>query len=733
MILGPDGRPLRKPVSSEIVSMQTDWIRFFKTLPNPDPILQRTGKGPEIYADMKIDPHVSACVFARKSGVLSKEWDVAPATQEPRDLEIAEFVKENLKNLNFDQDLRQMLEAPYMGFRAMEIMWEERAGRWWVQALKARPVRRFAFGIDGDLRVLSHSSLNDEPAPPAKFVLVQHEEDDENPYGERIFSRCYWPWVFKKHGFKFWAIFTEKYGMPTAVGKYQPGATPEDKNKLLEALDSLVQDAAVAIPANAELELKETSGDKAEVHRLFLTFCNAEISKAILGQTLTTEMGDTGSYSAAQVHQEVKEDIVEADAKMVMAALNDQLIRPLVEFNFGPQDNYPTFRIFYKEDDIQKDLAERDTKLVESGVPIGVNYFYNRYNIPQPEESEEVVRPLSRVQTATPQFKSQEKRRQLDFAQEEDKKIFERGDVLQGYYERSLERGKAYYGRLMREINQQIEGWHSLDEAKNLKVSNDGIEALADYLVQVALTGYMLGENDAWQDYEEAQRDFADPSPAPLDYTIRPVPLDLEEAVTYFSRLMPVDINQYRQLESELQTKYFTISQAEGQTTVERIKGYVQESLEKGTTLEEFKKDTNDLFSRMGLEPADPWHLETVFRTNVQTAYGAGNYEKFQDTELTDMFPYFRYSAVLDTHTRPAHRRMNGFVAAKDDPIWNEWWPPNGFNCRCGVVAINKYKAEREGIKPMSTAGLPVPDSGFAKNPGKALRSLPVSASVNGS
>lgn len=727
MILGPDGKPIKKPVTSEMVTMQTDWIHYFKTLPNPDPILRKTGKDSEVYEEMKTDAHISACRFSRKSGVLSKDWDILPATENPKDLEIANFVKENLQKLNFDQDLRQMLDAPYVGFRVMEIMWEERQGAWWIKELKARQRRRFTFGLDGSLRLLNYSSLNDEAIPPAKFILVQHEEDDSNPYGERIYSRCYWPWMFKKHGYKFWAIFTEKYGMPTAIGKYQPGASAGDKQELLDALDSLVQDAAVAIPANSELDFKETNGDKAEVHRLFLAFCNAEISKAILGQTLTTEMGDTGSYSAAQVHEGVKDDLTEADAKMIMAAINNQLIPPLVEFNFGPQENYPAFMIFYKDDGTQKDLAERDTKLVEMGLPVSTKYFYNRYNIPQPGKDEELVQPANKL-PLSPQFSQQQfsnimqKGRQVDFANEDDQKIFERGDILQQYYLACLDRGQSYYGRLTREISQVMLGWNSFDDADNLKVSSDAIEALGTYLTNVAMTGYMIGEYDAWQDYEETQREFADSSSY---YTIKPEPLDLKEAVDYFSRLMPVDIDKYRELDSELKNKYFTIAAAEGKNMVESIKKYVQEALEKGTTLEEFKRNTNQLFARMGLEPADPWHLETTFRTNIQTAYGAGNWEKFQDPELSDLFPFFKYSAVLDSKTRPAHRAMNGFIAAKNDPIWNEWWPPNGFNCRCGVVAINKYKAARENIKPMATNNVPIPDSGFARNPNKALRELP--------
>lgn len=727
MILGPDGKPIKKPIESEIAALSSDpWSSFLKVLPNPDLILQKTGRSVEVYEEMKNDAHVWACMTSRKSGVLSKNWDVLPASQDDKDKEIADFVKQNLLGLNFEQDLRQMLDAVFEGFRVHETIWEPRAGKWWIKSLKARPQRRFNFGTEGELRLITRTSLEGEPVPGAKFLLVQHEADDDyNPYGVRLFSKCYWPWMFKKHGFKFWAIFTEKYGMPTAVGKHPPGIPEHEKQELLNALLAIVQDAAIAIPNNAEVDFKEAKGEKAAIHELFINFCNQEISKAILSQTLTTEIGDKGSYSAAQVHEDVKQEIVEADAKMVMTAVNTQPLRWLVDLNYGPQEEYPRFVIFYEEEEINRDRAERDKILVmDLGLPVSADYFYDKYNIPRPGDDEELLVVPSRAATPLQSLQefSQTVKKQavkVDFT-EDDLKIMARGDVLERFYKKALEGGKDVYGRLVESLKEQIRSWDSLDEADNLKAGAEAVGRIAEYLTNTALTGYMLGEYDAWEDYKQAlqEKDFAE------GLEIRVIPLPLQEALDYFSGLMPVDADEYKKLEQELRAKYFTISRVEGREMVEKIKGYVQEAMEQGQPLEEFKRNTDQLFERMGMDQADPWHMETVFRTNVQTAYGAGHWEKLNDPLLADMFPYYRYSAVWDSQTRDTHRAMHGFIARRDDPIWNEWWPPNGFRCRCGVVAINKYRAAREGIKPSAPAKVE-PDQGFARNPARALREVP--------
>lgn len=64
-----------------------------------------------------------------------------------------------------------------------------------------------------------------------------------------------------------------------------------------------------------------------------------------------------------------------------------------------------------------------------------------------------------------------------------------------------------------------------------------------------------------------------------------------------------------------------------------------------------------------------------------------------------DSRPYWQYSAVGDSRTRPSHQQLNGLVYRYDDPFWHTFFPPNGFNCRCTVVALAKLDIERKGIE----------------------------------
>lgn len=91
-----------------------------------------------------------------------------------------------------------------------------------------------------------------------------------------------------------------------------------------------------------------------------------------------------------------------------------------------------------------------------------------------------------------------------------------------------------------------------------------------------------------------------------------------------------------------------------------------------------------------------PRRLNTIYRTNVQAAYSAARYQRMMDN--IDHRPYWQYSAVSDERTRPSHLALNGRIYRYDDPFWSTFYPPNGFNCRCAVIALGERDLKRKGL-----------------------------------
>lgn len=89
--------------------------------------------------------------------------------------------------------------------------------------------------------------------------------------------------------------------------------------------------------------------------------------------------------------------------------------------------------------------------------------------------------------------------------------------------------------------------------------------------------------------------------------------------------------------------------------------------------------------------------LQTIFRTNMRVSRAAGQWDRIQQSKGSR--PFLRYSAVMDNRTRPQHARWHGIILPVDHDFWRTHFPPNGWNCRCGVTGVSERDLERRGWK----------------------------------
>jgi phage gp29-like protein len=143
----------------------------------------------------------------------------------------------------------------------------------------------------------------------------------------------------------------------------------------------MAADAVAIVPEGSDISIM-SAGDKrggSDVHSGYIQMANAEISKAVLGQTLTTEIGDAGSYAAASAHNLIREDIAAADRRRISSAFN-RLAAVYTFYNFGPDACRPLFE-FVKDEDLQAERAERDVKLYQTGWRPKKDYFIREYGM----------------------------------------------------------------------------------------------------------------------------------------------------------------------------------------------------------------------------------------------------------------------------------------------------------------------------------------------------------------
>ncbi|NLO90707.1 MAG: minor capsid protein [Elusimicrobia bacterium] len=170
----------------------------------------------------------------------------------------------------------------------------------------------------------------------------------------------------------------------------------------------------------------------------------------------------------------------------------------------------------------------------------------------------------------------------------------------------------------------------------------------------------------------------------------------------------------------ESNARAFTVAKAMNLDVLKDIRGAVQDAMEKGQTLQEFRKGLEPTLQAKGwwgkqtmvdpltgkerpVQLGSPRRLETIYRANIDTAYSAGRYRDFM--ESSDTHPFWQMVAVKDSATRPSHRALDGKVFRCDDPFWNTHWPPYAWFCRCRVRKLTAAQVREKGLKVESSSG----------------------------
>ena len=194
------------------------------------------------------------------------------------------------------------------------------------------------------------------------------------------------------------------------------------------------------------------------------------------------------------------------------------------------------------------------------------------------------------------------------------------------------------------------------------------------------------------------------------------------QAIEYLKSLTP-KIARSAQEVSEMyrKGKNFSIARSARMVILDRVKKFIEAGISgtpKEQSIQAIKKAGH--FSR--------GYAKTIYTTNLTSAYTAGRFEQAKEPNIAKVVKAFQYVAVNDPpRVRQNHLAHHGIVASQFDSAWNEFAPPQGFNCRCGVRLITIFEARRMGlldsqgeIKKMTEAQKDhwrgrgaVPDKGF--------------------
>lgn len=349
------------------------------------------------------DGHYASVLGTRKRAVSGLPVVVEAASDAPKDVQLADEIRA-LFGRGTKGMMEHCLDALGKGFAVVEIIWDRSSTPWKPARYAWRDPRFFQFDQESrtEIRLRDEADMmNGIPLEPYKFIRHVPQLKSGIPIRGGLARVVAWSWMFKSFGIKDWMAFAEVFGMPLRVGKYRPGEPQANIDVLKAAVANLGIDAAAVIPEGMQIEFQELANSTAgaDLFERMANWMDSQVSKAVLGQTMTADNGS--SRSQAEVHNEVRKDLRDADADQLAEALERDLVIPYIVLNHGPQKAYPKVCLREPESADVTVLSDALAKLVPLGLRVEASEVRDKLGFSDPAKDAECLQPQS---AAAPQF-----------------------------------------------------------------------------------------------------------------------------------------------------------------------------------------------------------------------------------------------------------------------------------------------------------------------------------------
>ncbi len=687
------------------------------------------------------DPHLLSEYEKRRTAATKWPWRIIASPDDPQGEAIAEDIEAQLRNLPRLRRklLRELSDAIGKGFAAVELTADydgKRAALTDTTGIPQWSLRR----KDGQWEVKLDSGW--QPVPAGKVLF--YERDNQ---GTVLTSGLMWPLIwyalFKNFAMKDWVAFLEVYGVPLRVG-YYPAQFDEGSPEvevLCRAVMNIASDAGVAIPDGMKIEFKEamTTGTS-EAFIGFAQYVDKAISKVLLGGTLTSDAGDKGARSLGEVHEDQLDILGGDDASDLAEALDEGLVKLLVLLNYGERPGYPKWKFNTRTSAQQAQRLNLVQGAVNMRLPIAVDYCYEEFGIPKPEPDDELLQPAPIPMQPGPVMAA-EAIGKVTVA-EADPAVAATANAAwaleDGLVESGVPLAVRHLGylidRLARAVSaddfnpylvDDLSAW--LSDAAGGTFDSDFSYEFAPALAAAMLAGIDASLTDAFRllprgrsiDRQKTLDQVADeigmePTTAAesrleisalgaLDGATGEIARDEtgeiawsrvtpQRALDWWKKRVGYTAGGYRRLDEAARRYAFTIAGQQRRIVIDAAAEAIRNTLERGDTVRDFARAVRQAAAEAGVDPLSPWRIKQVWQQNVSTALSAGRLASQRSAEVKKVLPSLTYHSIRDGRERADHRALDGMTKPVDDPIWQTYYPPWDWGCRCWVTSTTTTK-----------------------------------------
>ena len=370
----------------------SDYMAAIRAAENVD--FSRRYKLYDLYADILMDTHLSCVIEKRKNAVLCSDMEFR------KDGKPDDAVNEQIRSPWFNRLLGDIIDAKFWGFTLCQFYRE----RGWA---------------DYDLIPRKH-------VDPVKKLILRHQTDITglpwDDYADLLFVGSpdslgllakAAPWViYKRNTTGDWSQFSEVFGMPIQEYIYDSD-DEESRKRAMEDAANAGNLAQFFHDKDTEFKLTE-AGNKtgsADVYERLCERCNNEISKLVLGNTLTTESSEKGTQALGTVHKKVEDKVALADKRYVLDVLNYDMADIFAHLGINTAGGEFCFP---ERKDI--DPTAKINILTQLGtgfnLPVSDDYLYEEFGIEKPANYEQLKKEKEkereRIEAAASQVRNQD-------------------------------------------------------------------------------------------------------------------------------------------------------------------------------------------------------------------------------------------------------------------------------------------------------------------------------------
>jgi len=363
-------KPKRSLLQSEVAVSRM--MTFITTIPDPDELLTKAGIKRYQLRQLELDDEVAQAIDTRREAVVATPYRIEPNQTRVGKL-ITSLIEPHVEDLK-----RGTLDSRFYGYSVMEIIYKQDVKAIGIDRLSLKPMQWFQPNQNGSLSYFPDDGSGGTEGilcDPIKFLLSRCNASYQNPFGEALLSRLWFPVTWRREGWSMWLSFLETFGEPIILGMVR------DYKAFVEAMvaqgvRSTVAWESVSGDDKAQAISASTPGEFERLENAILR----RIQKLILGQTLTSDVGSNGSYAVAAIHNEVRNDKRRADMRMVQTT-GQQLVNNLCLIN-GIKD-VPKF-VMADDAGLETARAQRDSILAPilkiSGLQLTREYFEKNFD-----------------------------------------------------------------------------------------------------------------------------------------------------------------------------------------------------------------------------------------------------------------------------------------------------------------------------------------------------------------